>query len=379
MFFPGPRSFTGEDVAELHVHGGRAVLAALLGTLGELPGLRPAEPGEFTRRAFANGRMDLTEVEGLADLVAAETEAQRRLALRQASGVFRAVAEGWRSRLIRARAMIEAELDFADEEDVPGSVSDVAWDDVAVIADEIGLHLNDGGSGERLRDGAEVVLLGPVNAGKSSLVNALAKRDVAIVAEEPGTTRDLIEVHLDVEGFPFTVVDTAGLREAGGVIEREGMRRARERAGRADLVLLVADATLPPGTAAETEPTIPTIRVGTKSDLLTSSDRLHLEKHFDILISADNGAGLDALLARLAAFGRERMNPAASGLITRQRHRSALAACREGLVASLDAAVPLELRAEEMRRATDALGRLTGRVDVEDLLDVIFRDFCIGK
>ena len=244
LFFPGPESFTGEDVAEFHVHGGRAVVAALLAALSALPGFRAAEAGEFTRRAFHNQRMDLTQVEGLADLVAAETEGQRRQAMRQAEGVLGRLYDGWREDIIRARALIEAELDFPDEDDVPGSISDEAWAMVAALETEIADHLADR-RGERLRDGAEVVILGAPNVGKSSLVNAIARRDVAIVTAEAGTTRDLIEVRLDLGGYPVTLVDTAGLREAAGLVEREGIRRAEDRAARADLVLWLVDATVP--------------------------------------------------------------------------------------------------------------------------------------
>lgn len=379
LFFPAPGSFTGEDVAELHVHGGRAVLSAVLARLAQFPGLRPAEPGEFTRRAFLNGRVDLTEVEGLADLIQAETEAQRRQAVRQSSGVLREVFDGWRARLVRARALVEADLDFADEEDVPVSVAALAWQEAAAIAVDIGVHLDDQHRGERLRDGAEVVLVGPVNAGKSSLINALARRDVAIVSPEPGTTRDTIEVRLDVGGYPFTLVDTAGLRETDGAVEREGMRRARSRARGADLVLAVEDVTNIVGGPGGYGDAV-SLRVGTKIDLVDSAEeRRRLSAMFDVLVSADTGEGLDILLERLGRFATDRMQPGDSSLITRARHRDALETCRDALERSGDASLPLELRAEELRHASDALARLTGRIDVEDLLDVIFREFCIGK
>lgn len=379
LFFPGPASFTGEDVAELHVHGGRAVVAALLSVLGNMAGFRPAEAGEFTRRAFENGMVDLTAVEGLGDLIAAETEAQRRQALRQASGALRAVFEAWRARLIRARAMLEADLDFADEEDVPASVADVAWREAEGIAAEISRRLDDRARGERLRDGAEVVIVGSVNAGKSSLINAIAQRDVAIVTAEPGTTRDLIEVRLDICGYPFTLVDTAGLREAEGAVEREGIRRARDRAGAADVVLEVEDVT-----TRGAPPTISgvglVLRVGTKVDLIDSDEeRTRISGLYDLTLSSRTGEGLDALFARLARYAREEMEPGPSSLITRARHRAALMSCRDALVRAGEQSLPAELRAEELRHASDALGRLTGRIDVEDLLDVIFREFCIGK
>jgi tRNA modification GTPase len=375
LFFPAPASFTGEDMAELHLHGGRAVVAALLSELEALPGFRPAEPGEFTRRAFANERLDLTQVEGLADLVFAETEAQRRQALRQADGALGRLYDSWRERLIRARALIEAELDFPDEEDVQGSVGVSAWDSVRALEKEIVNHVSDR-RGERLRDGAEIVVLGPPNAGKSSLVNAIARRDVAIVTPEPGTTRDMIEVRLDLGGYAVTLVDTAGLREAEGLVEREGIRRAEERGANAEIVLWLADVTAP----AE-KPLPGAIAVGTKIDLIDSeSERSALAVRFGHLVSAKTGSGLDQLLSDLTGRLAKDVPAAESPLITRSRHRAALAGCLDSIRAALrDDGRPVELRAEDLRRAGDALGRITGRIDVEDLLDVIFRDFCIGK
>jgi tRNA modification GTPase len=377
LFFPGPASFTGEDVAEFHLHGGRAVIATLLAELSALPGYRAAEAGEFTRRAFQNQRMDLTQVEGLADLVQAETEGQRRQAMRQADGALGRLYDGWREELVRARALIEAELDFPDEDDVPGSVSDQAWAAVAALEQEMVDHLADR-RGERLRHGAEVVILGAPNAGKSSLVNAIAKRDVAIVTPEAGTTRDLIEVHLDLGGYPVTLVDTAGLREAGGLIESEGIRRAEERAGKADLVIWLVDAT---DSGAGPPPRPGTLAVGAKIDLIDSvEERSRLAERFGALVSSTTGEGINDLLAHLTTRLAADLPPAESPLMTRARHRTALAGCLDAIRAALaDADRPIELRAEDLRRAGDALGRLTGRIDVEDLLDVIFRDFCIGK
>ncbi len=370
LFFPGPASFTGEDVAEFHVHGGRAGVSAVLTALSALPGFRPAEAGEFTRRAFANGRMDLTQVEGLADLIAAETEAQRRQALAQADGALGSLYEDWRERLVRARALIEAELDFADEEDIPGSVSVQAWDIVADLEKEIINHLADR-RGERIRDGAEVVILGPPNAGKSSLLNAIARRDVAIVTPEAGTTRDLIEVRLDLGGYAVTLVDTAGLRETASAIEQEGIRRAEERARNADVVLWLEDAA---DLRVDEAPFPDAIRVRNKIDLLAEVDRGDA-----IDVSAKTGAGiaelLEAITKRVAALAP----PAESPLLTRARHRAALENCLAAIREAMVAERPLELRAEELRHAGDALARITGKIDVEDMLDVIFRDFCIGK
>jgi tRNA modification GTPase len=379
IFFPGPESFTGEDVAEFHVHGGRAVIAAMLTALTELPGFRPAEAGEFTRRAFLNRKLDLTEVEGLADLVAAETEAQRRQALRVAGGDLRRRAEAWRERLVRARAWVEAELDFADEADVPEAAGARAMEDVAGIAREIKAVLDDQHRGERIREGAEIVVLGPPNAGKSSLINALARREVAIVTPEPGTTRDLVEVRLDLGGYPVTLVDTAGLRETEGLAEQEGIRRARARAAEADLVLWLTDMT-GPGAAGPGAIDVPVLRVGTKADLIVSERALarHAEA-FDVVISAVAGLGVDGLIQRLGQFAAKEFRPRESDLIVRARHRAALVACAAALAAAQANFAEPEIRAEELRRAGDALGRLAGRIDVEDVLDAVFREFCIGK
>ncbi|HVY20032.1 MAG TPA: tRNA uridine-5-carboxymethylaminomethyl(34) synthesis GTPase MnmE [Bauldia sp.] len=377
VFFPAPGSFTGEDVAEFHIHGGRAVVAALLGALEALPGFRPAEAGEFTRRAFSNGKMDLTQVEGLADLVYAETEAQRRQALHQADGALGRLYEGWREKLVHARALIEAELDFPDEADVPGSVSVQAWDTVAALEKEMVDHLADG-RGERIRDGAEIVILGAPNAGKSSLLNAIARRDVAIVTPEPGTTRDLIEVRLDLGGYPVTMVDTAGLRAAEGAVEREGIRRAEARAAGADLVLWLVDVTAP---APGLTPPHGAVRVATKIDLIDSdAERSRRTAGFHACVSSASGDGLPELVAMMTDKVLAGLPAAESPLITRSRHRVAVRDAVAALASARAAGTsPLEIRAEDLRRASDFLARITGRIDVEDLLDVIFRDFCIGK
>jgi tRNA modification GTPase len=321
--------------------------------------------------------MDLTQVEGLADLILAETEGQRRQAMRQADGALGRLYEGWREKIIRARALLEAELDFPDEEDVPGSVSVQAWDTVAALEKEIVNHVADR-RGERLRDGAEVVILGPPNAGKSSLLNAIARRDVAIVTPEPGTTRDLIEVRLDLGGYPVTLVDTAGLREAEGVVEREGIRRAEDRAANADLVLWLTD--LASG-VSKPAPLPSAITVGTKIDLIDSeTERSRIAARIDRIVSAKTGEGINELLGLITGKLAAELELGDSPLMTRERHRSALLGCLEAIRSALaDPRRPLELRAEDLRRAGDALARITGRIDVEDLLDVIFRDFCIGK
>jgi tRNA modification GTPase len=372
VWMPGPASFTGEDTAEFQLHGGRAVVAALARRLGSLPGLRPAEPGEFTRRAFETGRLDLTEVEGLADLIGAETEAQRRQALRQADGSLRRLYEDWRTRLVRIRAWIEAELDFVEEADVPEAAGARAFPEAAALAADIRRHLDDGGRGERLRRGLDVVIAGPPNAGKSSLLNALARRDAAIVAPEAGTTRDLIEVALDLGGYPVTLVDTAGLRETEAAVEQEGIRRARRRAGQADAVLWLSAPDAPGGEPPAFGEAV-VLSVATKSDLGKVPG-------CDIGLSVATGEGLDRLVERLTALAEALCGAGEEPAISRERHRARLQAA----VAALDAAVaeegrPLELRAEWLRRASDELGQLTGAIGTEDLLGAIFAEFCVGK
>ena len=376
--FTTPASFTGEDVVELHLHGGRAVVSGVIEALATLPGLRLAEPGEFTRRAFENGKLDLTEAEAVADLIDAETNAQRRQALRQMEGALGRLYDGWRERLTRALAHIEADIDFA-EDDLPSGVADAVRPVIAGLAGEIAAHLDDGGRGERLREGLHIAIVGAPNAGKSSLLNALARRDAAIVSARAGTTRDIIEVHLDLGGYPVVLADTAGLREAAAdEVEEEGIRRARDRAARADVKVAVFDATTLPDLDLATLDLIDrdTVVVFNKTDLATTVDlRPDLSP---ILVSARTGAGLKALEEKLTEFSADRLAIGSAPSLTRARHRAALTECRESLLRALDALLP-ELAAEDVRLASRALGRITGRVDVEDLLDVIFRDFCIGK
>ena len=377
LWFEGPASFTGEDMAELHVHGSCAVIRGVVDAVLAHPGTRLAEPGEFARRAFENGKLDLTEVEGLADLVIAETEAQRRQALAQAEGSLRALYEGWRADLLQAQTLIEAGLDFADEGDVATDVMAKAEPIVATLSDAIARHLSDR-SGERLRGGFKVVIAGAPNAGKSSLLNAFAKRDAAIVSEEAGTTRDVIEVHLDLGGVPVMLIDTAGLREAEGTVEAEGIKRALARAKDADLVLWVVDAsnpqwdmppTLAPSGAAR-------ITVLNKIDLgprTTGTDGC-------LRVSAKTGEGIDALVDALAEKAALATGTGAGApVLTRARHRTELEAARTALTRFSEPALAPELKAEELRIASRHLGRLTGRIDVEEVLGAIFGEFCIGK
>jgi tRNA modification GTPase len=383
LWFPGPGSFTGEDTIEFQVHGSRAVVRALFEALGSFDGVRPAEAGEFTRRAHLSGRIDLTEAEGLADLLAAETEAQRRQALAQSEGVLRRLYDGWRESLVEARALIEADLDFADEDDIPGSVLDLAFARIEELADAIRRHLDDGHRGERLREGFQVVILGPPNAGKSSLLNALARRDVAIVTDEAGTTRDLLEVHLDLGGYPVTVIDTAGLRDAAGLAEREGMRRALARGATADLALWLQAPDLPASEPPEIG-NCPIWRVDAKGDLgedrRAGSDRDSPIGARRFSISAKTGQGLDELVAALASEAAEALGSASPRAVpTRERHRVLLTKTLAALTDAIRLRNKPELAAERLRNGSEDLSRITGRIDVEDLLDHIFGAFCIGK
>jgi tRNA modification GTPase len=373
LYFPAPHSYTGEDVAEFHLHGSRAVVAALLDVLSRRDGLRLAEPGEFTRRAFENGKLDLTEAEAVADLVEAETAAQRRQALRQLEGALGALYEDWRARLMRALARIEAEIDFP-EEGLPPDLWAGLRAEVAALASEIAAHLDDRHRGERLRDGVSVAILGPPNAGKSSLLNALARRDIAITSAIAGTTRDVIEARLDLGGYPVLLADTAGLRQSVDTIEQEGVRRALARAEAADLRLVILDATRPGESVA------PHL---IDENALVVMNKIDLAPHATIpqsalRLSVLSGDGMPDLLSRLTDVVAKRAGDGGAPLITRARHREALQHCVAALARFADATLP-ELAAEDLRQAARALGRITGRVDVEDMLDLIFREFCIGK
>jgi tRNA modification GTPase len=374
LWFPAPASFTGEDVAEFHIHGGSAVMAAMLSALGALAECRLAEAGEFSRRAFELGKLDLTAVEGIGDLVEAETAAQRRQALRQMSGGFASTAADWAGRLLRSLAHLEAAVDFPDE-DLPVGLLDTLGDETRLLAEEIRRHLGDGRRGEIVRDGLSVAIIGPPNSGKSSLLNALAGRDAAIVSATAGTTRDVLEIHLDLGGYPIILADTAGIRDSTDPIEAEGVRRARLRARSADMCLMLLDirATVSRETVAALLPDqgqIPTLIVRSKCDLKAAAAG-------ELGISVKTGEGLDVLIEQLGQQV-ELLLDGPAPIVTRQRHRVALEECLEAIDRSRTAVEPA-LMAEDLRLAVRSLGRITGKVDVEDLLDVIFREFCIGK
>lgn len=378
FYFAAPASFTGEDVVEYHLHGGPAIIRMLQKALSQQAGHRMAEPGEFTRRGFENGKMDLTGAEAIADLINAETEMQQAQALAQMSGSLAALYDGWRNRLTRALAHLEADLDFPDE-DLPDGVADQVWPVLETLQREIAAHLDDKRRGEILRDGIHIAVIGAPNAGKSSLVNALAQRDVAIVSEHAGTTRDVIEVHLNLGGYPVILADTAGLRpdqlspDGQGAIEGEGIRRALQRAQEADLKILVFDATRLPDLDPHTQALVDAQSIV----IMNKADRARHALN-GMAISAMTGLGLDALLSEITYRIEELVGTRIAPSLTRQRHRTALQDCAHSIDRALRAKSP-ELMAEDVRLAVRALGRITGRVDVEDLLDIIFRDFCIGK
>ena len=372
LYFPCPNSFTGEDVVEFQTHGGRAIISAVLNGLAQINGFRPAGRGEFTRRAVENGKMDLTAAEGLADLVDAETEQQRKQALRQMGGALAKIYEDWHDRLLHVLAWMEAYIDFPEEE-IPENVSADVCGKIAGLMSEIQVHLNDGRRGEKLRDGFQIAIIGAPNAGKSSLMNRLAQRDVAIVSSTAGTTRDIIEVRLDINGYPVIIADTAGLRDTDEEIEAEGVRRAKARAEEADLILWLFDAL-----KKKNEKEIKNIPLEKIFCIMNKADQTEPQNDDNIWISAKTGQGIDVLLDRIGRFVEEKMALREEPSLTRLRHRKALEECMQCLNSSLKAP-EIELMTEDLRMAMRSLGKITGQVQVEELLDVIFKDFCIGK
>jgi tRNA modification GTPase len=387
LWFPGPASATGEDIVEFHIHGSRAVQAALFTALARLEDIRPADPGEFTRRAFENGKLDLTEAEALDDLIHADTDRQRRQALRQLQGLLGDRARDWRKRIIEASALIEAGIDFSDEGDVPAELIAPALKTVKSLLVEIEEILAAQGRSERLRDGLTVAISGPPNVGKSTLINLLARREVAIVSPHAGTTRDVIEVRLDLDGYPVTVIDTAGIRDTDDAIEQEGVRRARERAAESDLVLWMTDDEQKNSDSEVRTAGDPAVWiVRNKIDLDSIGERAGAkisrasEGVTAFRISAGRGDGIAELVAALTSFAGRYFGAGEDGLIARERQRKLLRETADALQRCLAVAGRGdELAAEELRVAAQSLGRLLGRVDVEDILDAIFREFCIGK
>ena len=372
LFFEAPNSFTGEDVVEFQVHGGHAVIQGVLEALGNIEGCRPAERGEFSRRAVINGKMDLTEAEGLLDLINAETEKQRKQALSQMDGSLEKIYESWRSDLTHHMAYLEAFIDFPEEE-IPPEKMDAIDEDIQALIKKIKTHLDDKRAGERLREGFYIAIIGAPNVGKSSLINALTRKDVAIVSQTAGTTRDVIEAYLDVDGFPVILADTAGLRTQADAIESEGIKRAVRRATDADLILHVLD--------GQFWPTMDNLPISLldkpKLTLWNKADLMNL-KPKGTFISAKTGQGIDELWAQIRKILERNFGKQNDGVITRERYRVALTECLRNLNHALTVS-ELELKAEDLRLAARALGRITGRIEAEDLLDIIFRDFCIGK
>ncbi len=377
VWFEAPNSETGEAMAELHLHGGRAVVHAALAALGKLGFCRLAEPGEFTRRAFEHGKLDLTQAESVADLVMAETDRQRRQALQQMEGSLHRLYEDWRTQGLRALAHLEAAIDFPDE-DLPAGIAEQVRDAITGLRHEIAQHLDDR-RGERLREGLSIAIVGPTNAGKSSLLNLLARRDAAIVSETAGTTRDVIEVHMDLGGWPVVLADTAGLRDSSDAIELEGVRRARARAQAADLRLLVLSAVEDWQEArAKFTSGLKGWNDGLDVVAVNKVDLAAVTGPGVLAVSAKTGTGLPELLARLESAAGQLMAEGEAPPLTRARHREALKDAEAALGRALEAS-EVALAAEDLRLAMRALGRITGAVRIDELLDVIFRDFCIGK
>lgn len=372
IYFKGPHSFTGEDVVEFHVHGGRSVINAALHAIGTVRGCRPAEAGEFSRRAVIAGKMDLTEAEGLMDLINAETELQRAQAFAQMTGKLGALYENWRADLKHHMAYLEAFIDFPEEE-IPMEYLNKIDNDIKGLIDNIKVHLDDDHRGERLREGFLIAIVGVPNVGKSSLINALSNKEVAIVSQTAGTTRDVVEAHLDVSGFPVILADTAGLREASEEIESEGIKRAVKKAQEADLILHVQDGSMYP----HREELPSHLKDKHVITLWNKKDQMN-EKAPELSVSAKTGEGIDVLWMQIKEILSDLAGGIGDGVITRERYRVALKECLNALENALTAS-ELELKAEDLRLANRALGRITGRIEADELLDVIFRDFCIGK
>ena len=377
LYFKAPHSFTGEDIVEIQCHGSRAVLSSIIENLSKIKNFRLAEPGEFSKRAFYNQKMDLTQAEGLADLIDSETQEQQKQALRQMSGNLKNLYSSWRAQLLEIYAYLEAYIDFPDE-DIPQSVITQNLNAVFKLCNEIRAHLSSFDFGERLREGFRVVLTGPTNAGKSSLINAIVSRRAVIVSDIAGTTRDAVDVHLNVSGYPVILTDTAGLRESSDAVEKEGIEIARQKAHEADLVLAVFDASRDTPEIFENLPQNKTIYLANKADTLTPANRRKFERQNCLPISAKTKEGLPDLFEKIADKIKQTASSSSTDIITRARYRESLKECLENLE-RFNFDKEIELSAEDIRLAARALGKITGQIEINEILDKIFGSFCIGK
>ena len=381
IWFPGPNSYTGEDLAEFHVHGSRAVVSALHSSISGIKNCRLAEPGEFTKLAFQNGKINLLKAEGIADLVLAETEIQRKQAVEIMNGKSSDKFTSWRAKLLKILAQVEAKIDFPDE-DLPKDILDQIQKTSNQVSKEIEKVLDDQKVGERIREGFKIAIVGPTNAGKSSLLNYLSKRDVAIVSEIAGTTRDVIETHLNLDGYPVVVSDTAGIRESKNEIEKKGIKLALNRAEDADLKLIIVDAKSVDFTSVLKELIDENaILVVNKSDLIAGNVNKELKKYDHILVSIKNNLNLDKLILKIKKKLENKFISYGDILITRERHRQHLEQCISHLknFKNKNGSEDYDKAAEDLRLATRHLGMIVGKVDVEEILGSIFNDFCIGK
>ncbi len=377
LYFKAPHSFTGEDIVEIQCHGSRAVLSSVIENLSKIKNFRLAEPGEFSKRAFYNKKMDLTEAEGLADLIDAETEEQQKQALRQMSGNLKNLYSSWREQLLEIYAYLEAYIDFP-EEDIPQSIIEKNLNTVFKLCESIKKHLSSSNFGERLREGFRVVLTGPTNAGKSSLINAVVSRQAVIVSDTPGTTRDAIDIHLNISGYPVVLTDTAGLRKASDSVEKQGIEIARRKADEADLILAVFDASKDTPEIFEKRLKNKTIYLANKADTLTPNARQKFEKQNCLLISAKTKEGLPRLFEKIAEHIKSTASSSSTDIITHARYRESLNECLENLE-RFNFDKQIELSAEDIRLAARALGKITGQIEINEILDKIFGSFCIGK
>jgi len=377
LYFKAPHSFTGEDIVEIQCHGSKAVLALIIENLSKIKNFRLAEPGEFSKRAFYNQKMDLTEAEGLADLIDAETKEQQKQALRQMSGNLKNLYSSWRENLLEVYAYLEAYIDFP-EEDIPDSIIEKNLNTVFKLKKEIKEHLSSSDFGERMREGFRVVLTGPTNAGKSSLINTILQRQAVIVSNIAGTTRDAIDVHLDVAGYPVILTDTAGLRQSDDEIEKQGIEIARSKAKEADLILAVFDGSKDTPEIFHNLDQNKTIYIANKSDLLKPAQKSTLKKEGCLLLSAKTKDGLPQLFDKIKSTIQNTFSSQSTQIITRARYRESLKECLENLE-MFSFNKPIELSAEDIRLAARALGKITGQIEVDEILDKIFGSFCIGK